>query len=129
MGFPTRTSTHTPDHLLVQEYPMVEEGGTILSGLTLARGTVVGKITASGKLKVFDTVNADGSEIPYGVLLDAVDASAADTVGPIAVSGKFNIGALIVGGATDLTTDANQKLLRTANLYTASVTDAQAQVS
>jgi hypothetical protein len=129
MSFDSVTSQHDPDHLIVGEYPDVRTGETVLSGETLVRGTVVGKVTASGKLITFDTAGVDGSEIPYGVLMEGVDASAADKVGPVATSGKFNIDALIVGGTTDLTTDAVQLLMRTANLYTESVIDAQARVS
>ena len=128
-GFDTRTSSVNQDNLILTAYQNVSEGGTILSGLTLARGTIVGKITTGGKLVAWDVALSNGAEIPYGVLLDTTDASAADKVAAISVSGTFAEEKLIVGGATDLTTDANQKLLRAINIYTKNLIDIQARVS
>lgn len=54
---------------------------TVVSGQNLARGTVLGKITANGKYTAFAPAAADGSQTAAGVLLDAVDASAADKEG------------------------------------------------
>lgn len=54
---------------------------TVVSGQNLARGTVVGKITASGKYTAWTTGAADGSQVAAGVLLDAVNASAGDKEG------------------------------------------------
>jgi hypothetical protein len=51
---------------------------TVASGQNLALGSVVGRVTATGKIKRFDPSATDGSESPTGVLLDAVDASLAD---------------------------------------------------
>ena len=59
------------------------EAVTIVSGQNLAAGTVVGKITASGKYTAYDDDNADGSQAAAGILYDAVDASAADKAGVI----------------------------------------------
>jgi len=56
---------------------------TVVSGQNLAAGSVVGKITASGKYKDYDNAAVDGSETAAGVLYDAVDASAADKIGVI----------------------------------------------
>lgn len=57
------------------------EGITVLSGQVLVAGTVVGKITASGKYKDYDNAAADGSEVAAGILYDGVDATAADAKG------------------------------------------------
>lgn len=58
---------------------------TIKSGLSLALGAVIGKITAAGadqgKLKDYDPAAADGSEAVAGILVAAVDATNADTPG------------------------------------------------
>ncbi len=56
---------------------------TVISGQNLATGTVVGIITASGKVTQLAPAAADGSQNAAGVLLNAVDASAADKPGVI----------------------------------------------
>ncbi len=59
------------------------ENVTVVSGQNLAAGTVVGRITASGKIKVYDNAAVDGSQTAIGVLTAGVDASAADAPGVI----------------------------------------------
>lgn len=56
---------------------------TIVSGQNLKAGDVVGKITASGKFKIYDNAAVDGSEAAAGVLYDDCDASLADKTGVI----------------------------------------------
>jgi len=56
---------------------------TIVSGQDLAAGTVVGKITATGKYKAYDDDNGDGSEAAAGILVCAVDATDGDLPGVI----------------------------------------------
>lgn len=51
---------------------------TIVSGEDLAAGTVLGKITASGKYAAYDNGASDGTQAAAGVLLDACDATAGD---------------------------------------------------
>lgn len=70
------------------EFIVSEANGTlsrssivIVSGQDLAAGTVLGKITASGKYKAYSNAAGDGSETAAGILYAAVDASAADTKG------------------------------------------------
>jgi hypothetical protein len=54
------------------------EKATLLMGLNLPHGSVLGRITATGKLKKYDNGAADGTEVAYGVLYASVDATAAD---------------------------------------------------
>ena len=54
---------------------------TVLSGENLALGAVLGIVTASGKYAEFDADAADGLENAAGILVAAVDASAADKEG------------------------------------------------
>jgi hypothetical protein len=56
---------------------------TVVSGQNLGSMFVVGKITASGKYKEYDNAAVDGSQSAAGVLIGAVDASAADQRGVI----------------------------------------------
>lgn len=48
---------------------------TVAVGQTLELGAVVGRVTATGKVKRFDPAASDGTEIPAGILLGAIDAS------------------------------------------------------
>lgn len=59
------------------------EAGTVITGQNLAIGAVVGKITASGKLTILNPVAGDGSQTAYGVMAQAVDATAADKSGVV----------------------------------------------
>jgi hypothetical protein len=92
--------THTHDRLISGDnVRQVTRSETIITPENRARGTVMGKITASGKLKIVNSANVDGSQTPYAVLLEAVDATAADLPGIVALSGEFNEDALVFGGA------------------------------
>lgn len=54
---------------------------TVTSGQKLVDGTVVGKITSTGKVTMLDPSATDGSEVAYGILVGDCDASDADTEG------------------------------------------------
>lgn len=48
---------------------------TVESGQNLELGAVVGRVTATGKVKRFDPAATDGTEQPAGVLLGACNAT------------------------------------------------------
>jgi hypothetical protein len=48
---------------------------TVAIGENLELGAVVGRVAASGKVKRFDPTATDGTEVPAGILLGAIDAS------------------------------------------------------
>ena len=48
---------------------------TVASGQNLELGAVVGRVTATGKLKRLDPAATDGTEDVAGILLSAVDAT------------------------------------------------------
>lgn len=48
---------------------------TVAAGEDLELGAVVGRITATGRIKRLDAAAGDGSQTPVGVLLQAVDAT------------------------------------------------------
>lgn len=60
---------------------------TLKSGTNFALGAVLGKLTADGKYTLSPASAADGSETAVAVLLEAVDATAADQTGLIAARG------------------------------------------
>ena len=85
---------------LVIEY-FVTDSATLIKGQNLAKGAVLGQITASGKLTLaVDTAN-DGSKVPFAILLEDTDATSEDKNCPILMSGVVNEGALVFGGAFD----------------------------
>ena len=51
---------------------------TVAAGESLELGAVVGRVTASAKIKRFDPDATDGTEHPAGILLGEVDARLAD---------------------------------------------------
>lgn len=68
----------------------------------LAAGTVLGKITASGKyLKSLAAAN-DGSQVPDAILAEGVDATSADKEAVVYIAGKFDQGRLILGAGHTL---------------------------
>ena len=53
------------------------ENVVVQIGQNLAVGSVVGMVTATGEVRLVDDAAADGSQEPYGVLVHAVDTTAA----------------------------------------------------
>jgi len=84
------TGVDTPDNLHGGDFPIRSVDATLISGQKLFRGAVVGKITATGKLKLSLPAAVDGSENVYGILADDVDASAGDKEAIIYTAGDFN---------------------------------------
>jgi len=75
------------------------DSGVLVSGQKLTRGAVLGKITTSGKLTLSDDGASDGSETPYAILNEDVDATAGDKSCAILLGGEVNSNALTFGGA------------------------------
>ena len=63
--------------------------GQNASGAVLPRGTLLGKVTATGKYKVSVTGASDGSQNPRAILADDIDTSAADVVCAVYEEGEF----------------------------------------
>lgn len=95
--------------------PVVTDGITIKLGENLTRGTVLGVVTASGEAVAVDSAATDGSEVPYAILQEDVDASSAAAPGSIYLTGEFNESALTFGG-TD-TADTHRKKLREIGIF------------
>ncbi len=54
------------------------ENITVAAGQSLELGAVVGRVTATGKVKRLDPAATDGTEHAAGILLDAYDATLID---------------------------------------------------
>lgn len=93
----------TPDNLIVEneraEKLIVKSGAGVL-----ARGTVLGKVTADGKFLKSLSAASDGSQTPDAVLLDDVDATSADVEAAILLAGTVNGSALTIGTGHTLAT-------------------------
>lgn len=81
---------------------------TLLQGQPYPVGSVMGKITASGKYKMATADGDDGAQTAIGVLLYAVDATLADAVGIVLVRGPAIVSR--AGLAYDTTVDDEAKL-------------------
>jgi hypothetical protein len=113
-GGVTTEGTFTPDKLFDRD--TVTRKRTIASGAgILPRGTLLGKITASGKYLKSLSAAADGSQVPDAVLLEAVDATAADVDAAVALAGTFAIQGITFGAAH--TAASVEDGLRDKNIY------------
>jgi hypothetical protein len=63
---------------------------------TFARGTLLAKVTASGKLAVLNSTAEDGTAVPFGILVNDIDVESADAVCDVYVRGEFNQNEVIV---------------------------------
>lgn len=68
----------TGDFLLGDPSTISYEYVTVASGQVLDAGTVLGKITVSGKYAAYDNTAVDGTQVAVCVLLDNCDASGGD---------------------------------------------------
>ena len=76
------------DVLKYSENPnYTNESVTLLTGTSYKVGSVLGKITASGKYKLAAVGAVDGSAVAVAVLLTVTDATAGDATGVILARG------------------------------------------
>ena len=76
---------------------------TLLAGMPYPVGSVLGRITASGKYTYASAAGADGAETAIAVLLYAVDATLADATGIVLARGPAIVSraALYYDGTVD----------------------------
>lgn len=109
------TDTFSPDQLIAGGFPLMTRSVTLASGQTLARGAVLGKITASGKYVLSASAASDGSQVPDAILVDACDASGGDQTVGVYESGEFFGAALTLG--TGHTLASIRDVLRDRSLF------------
>lgn len=78
--------------------PVVTDTVVLTAGRVYERGAVIGVVTASGKAVMVDSSKTDGSEKPYAVLAQTVDATLVDAIAPVYLTGEFNVARLTFGG-------------------------------
>lgn len=115
-GFTDYTSNKI-DNLFGGDSESWAEKETIVSGTpALVRGTVLGRITASGKYTVALSAAGDGSQTPTAVLAEDCDASGGDKEAIVYKAGTFNELALTLG--TGITLDKpTRQALRGLDIY------------
>lgn len=78
------------DDFKAGDFPVVHLGKTIVSGEgVLVKGTVLGKITANGKLAAYDNGASNGTETAKYILAEKVDATAEDAAAVVWATGEF----------------------------------------
>ena len=112
-------STHPGGFLVWEAHrDYTRETITVASG-TLTPGTVLGKITASGKYAAYDPNATDGTETAVAVLWGKADASAGDAPAVAVVRGpaivnRFDL--VFAGTPSDPEIDAAHAALRDAGI-------------
>ncbi len=81
---------------------------TLLIGMPYPVGSVLGKITASGKYTLSPATGTDGSQVASAVLLYAVDATLADATGIVVARGPAIVSR--AGLAYEATVDDGTKI-------------------
>ena len=106
----------TPDNLFAgHEIPVLVKGVTLEAGQgKLKRGTVLGKVTATGKYKKVVNSANDGSEVADCILADDTDTTTGDATAVAYRTGHFNRKALIFGGSD---TAAHEARLRELGIF------------
>lgn len=89
---------------------------TLLAGMPYPVGSVLGKVTASGKYTLSPATGSDGSQVATAVLLSAVDATLADATGIVLVRGPSIVSreGLAYGATVDDDTKIAAKLTQLA---------------
>lgn len=110
------SDTYTPDNLIAGGTQLVSRTYVLASGQVVARGTVLGQITANSKVTLCLPGATDGSQVPFGIAYDAYDATAGDLAGcGVYEKAEVNGNALILGTGWTLTSIFNP--LRDAGIY------------
>ena len=120
-GFPIMLGSgydvFAPDALVVGAKYQIAEVVTLAGGQgVVVKGSVVGKITASGKYAVCTAAASDRSKAPLAIAMNTVDTSDGDTPVIIAYAGIFKANALTLGAGMVLT-DVVPALVRWRSLY------------
>lgn len=92
---------------------------TLKAGTNYALGSVLGKITASGKYRLSPAAQVagdEGAETAVAVLLEAVDATAGDKIGLIAARGPAIVSkaALVFDASVDQAAEKDTKHVQLA---------------
>ena len=114
---PVLTQTPTMGDVLKYELNpnFTRETVTLLAGTNYRVGAVLGRITASGKMKLSTAAGTDGAQNAAGMLLDDVDATSADANAVVILRGPAIVSkaALVFDASVD---DATKRAAKHAQL-------------
>jgi len=103
------------DNLIAGDFHAVMDKVVVKAGSAYRRGTVVGLLSTDEKAVAIDSTKTDGSERPYGILADDIDATDSDMEAVVYVTGEFNENRLIFGGTDKAET--HKKALREMGIF------------
>jgi hypothetical protein len=110
-------ATIEQDNLFAGSFPVETETAVLLSGQNVTRGTVLGKVTASGKLVIVNSAGTDdGRRAPYAIAAESVDATSGDKNILVYLSGTFNQSSMTFGGSDTIAT--HKDALRNLSIFT-----------
>ncbi|MCZ8520134.1 MULTISPECIES: head decoration protein [Paenibacillus] len=81
---------------------IVTDKVTLKAGRAYLRGSILALITAENKAVLVDSTKTDGSQVPFAVLADDVDATLSDKTAAVYLTGEFNDSKLTFGGTDTL---------------------------
>lgn len=96
------SDAYAPDRLHAGDKKLVTDVITVVSGETVVRGHVLGKVTASGKYLISLNAAVDGSEVARCVASQAIDASGGDKLGGVYLQGEFDAAEVTFGAGQTL---------------------------
>ncbi|OBU13316.1 head decoration protein [Morganella psychrotolerans] len=85
-----RQAIFNPDQLISGPLQVVTDPGIIAKAGILKRGTILGKVKASGEYALSKKDAVDGSEIPCAILVDDVNTTENSVSGGVYLMGEFN---------------------------------------
>jgi len=94
----TTSAAPDPNDLIAGAFPTVKRKVILAQGENLARGAVLGRVTADGTYKLSLAAAADGSEAPRAILGETIDATAQPAEAIVFETGHF-VGARLTFGA------------------------------
>lgn len=110
------SETFSYDNLIAGCAPIVTDIVTIDNGADLVRGTVLGKISASGKYVICDSDGTDdGRRTPIAILAEDAAAASDEVNATIYLCGEFNESACTF--STGDTADTHRNALRDCGIY------------
>ena len=86
-----------PENLIAGEYPRITRKVIVGTGANLVAGSVLGKITATGKYILSASAAVDGSQLPDAILAEDAAALSADVQAVAILTGEINELVLTLG--------------------------------
>jgi len=94
--------TYDPNGLLAGEDQVTRPITNLSGGAPVLRGTVLGKVTATGSYVPSLAAAVDGSQVARAILVNDADATGGAVAAQIYDAGSFNEGKLILGAGHTL---------------------------